>query len=134
MRPSNNLENKTLSDILKKSASMYESSGSQFFRATIGIQSGPDTFDESRSWELQIFILVESSRLEFLGKYLANNFTLSDAENNTSRLLNRGGIAALPLLRPLLATRQNSQESSFWEVMYSSLAASSTLLQSTLLQ
>ena len=27
---------------------MYESSGSQFFRTTIGIQSGPDTFDESR--------------------------------------------------------------------------------------
>ena len=27
---------------------MYESSGSQFFRTTTGIQSGPDTFDESR--------------------------------------------------------------------------------------
>ena len=27
---------------------MYESSGSQFFRTTIEIQSGPDAFDESR--------------------------------------------------------------------------------------
>ena len=27
---------------------MYESSGSQFFRITTGIQSGPDVFDESR--------------------------------------------------------------------------------------
>ena len=48
MRPSNNLENKIVSDILKNSASMYESSSSQFFRTTTGIQSGPDAFDESR--------------------------------------------------------------------------------------
>ena len=34
--------------ILKSSASMYESSGSQFFRTTTGIQWGPDAFDESR--------------------------------------------------------------------------------------
>ena len=33
--------------ILKSSASMYESSGSQFFRSTTGVQSGPDVFDES---------------------------------------------------------------------------------------
>ena len=32
------------------------------------------------------------------------------------RLLNRGGIADLPLLRTLLAIRQKSQEPSFWEV------------------
>ena len=43
--------------------------------------------------------IPESSRLEFLEKFLANNFALSDAEDNTSRLLNRGGIANLPLLR-----------------------------------
>ena len=30
--------------ILKSSASIYESSGSQFFRTTTGIQSGPDAF------------------------------------------------------------------------------------------
>ena len=45
MRLSNNLENKTLSD--KSSASIYESSSSQFFRTTPGIQSGPDACDES---------------------------------------------------------------------------------------
>ena len=35
--------------------------------------------------------ILESSRLEFLEKFLANNFALSDAEDNTSRLLNRVG-------------------------------------------
>ena len=49
-----------------------------------------------------------SSRLVFLEKILANNFALSDAEDNTSELLNRGGIPDLPLLRTLLAIRQNS--------------------------
>ena len=42
-----------------------------------------------------------SSRLEFLEKFSANNFALSDAEDNTSDPLNRGGIADLPLLRAL---------------------------------
>ena len=32
---------------LKSSASMYESSDSQFFRTTTGIQSGLDAFDKS---------------------------------------------------------------------------------------
>ena len=78
----------------------------------------------------------ESSKLEFLEKFRGNNFALSDAEDNTSRSLNRGGIADLPLLRTLLAIRQKSREPSFWEVMdsfvllaYASLAASRTLLQ-----
>ena len=78
----------------------------------------------------------ESSRLEFKEKFSANNFALSDAEDNTSGPLNRGGIADLPLLRTLLAIHQKSQEPSFWEVMdsfvllaYGSLAASRTLLQ-----
>ena len=43
-------------------------------------------------------------------KFSANNFALSDAEHNTSRVLNRGGIADLPLLRTLLTIRQKSQE------------------------
>ena len=80
-----------------------------------------------------------SSRLEFLEKFLANNFALSDAEDNTSGPLNRGGIADLPLLRTLLAIRQKSREPSFWEVMdsfvslaYASLATSRTLLQQLL--
>ena len=60
---------------------------------------------------------LESSRLEFKEKFSANNFALSDAEDNTSSLLNRGGIVDLPLLRTLLAIRQKSREPSFWEVM-----------------
>ena len=60
--------------------------------------------------------IPESSRLEFLEKFSANNFALSDAEDNISRPLNREGIADLPLLRTLLAIRK-SQEPHFWEVM-----------------
>ena len=77
-----------------------------------------------------------SSRLEFFEKFSANNFALSDAEDKTSGLLNRGGIADLPLLRALLAIPQKSREPSFWEIMdsfvllaYASLAASRILLQ-----
>ena len=80
--------------------------------------------------------ITQSSRLKFIEMFSGNNFALSDAEDNTSRLLNRGGIADLPLLRTLLAIRQKSREPSFWEVMdsfvllaYASLAALRTLLQ-----
>ena len=79
--------------------------------------------------------ILESSRLEFTQKFSANNFALSGAEDNTSRPLNRGGIADLSLLRTLLAICQKSREPSFWEVMdsvllaYASLASSRTLLQ-----
>ena len=80
--------------------------------------------------------IPESSRLEFKEKFSANNFALSDAEDNTSGLLNRGGIADLPLLRTLLAIHEKSQEPRFWEIMdsfvllaYASSAASRTLLQ-----
>ena len=124
--------------MLKSSANMKESSGSQFFRTTTGIQSGPDAFDKSRFITAFLTILgvteilcsfklvverktgketPESSRLEFKEKFSANNFALSDAEDNTSGLLNRGGITDLPLLRTLLAIRQKSRESSLWEVM-----------------
>ena len=114
---------------------MYKHSGSQFFRTTTGIQSGPDAFDESRFIMTFLTILgvmeilcsflegktdkelPKLSKLEFLEKFLANNFALSDAEDNTSGLLNRGGIADLPLLRTLLEILQKSQEPSFWEVM-----------------
>ena len=61
--------------------------------------------------------IPESSKLEFLEKFSANNFALSDAEDNTSGPLNRGGITVFPLLRTLLAICPNSQEPSFWEVM-----------------
>ena len=81
--------------------------------------------------------IPESPRVEFLEKFLANNFALSDAEDNTSGPLNRGGgTAEITLLRALLAICQKSQGPSFWEVMnsfvlvaYASLAASRTLLQ-----
>ena len=83
--------------------------------------------------------IPKSLRLELLEKLLVNNFTLSDPEDNTSGLLNREGIADLPLLRTLLAIRQKSQEPSFWEVMnsfvlvaYPSLAASRTFLEQSL--
>ena len=46
--------------------------------------------------------IPELSRLEFLEKLLANNFALSDAEDNTSRPLNGGGIENFPLLRTVL--------------------------------
>ena len=52
--------------------------------------------------------LPESSRLEFLEIFLANNFALSYAEGNTSRWLNRGGIADSALLRKSLAVCQKS--------------------------
>ena len=139
---------------------MYESSSSLFFRTTTGIQSGPETFDESRFLitllnilgvmeKIYSFRLVlerrigkeipGSSRLEFLEKHSANNFFLSDAEDNTSGPLNRGGIADLPLLRTLLGIRQKYRAPSFWEVMdsfalvaYASLATSRTLLRQLL--
>ena len=136
---------------------MYESSSSQFFRTTTGIQSGPEACYESRfittfvtilgvTKKLCSFRLVlegktgkeipESSRLEFLEKYLASNFALSDAEDITSWPLNKVGIADLSLLRTLLAIHQKSWEPGFWEVVksfvllaYASLAASRTILQ-----
>ena len=74
--------------------------------------------------------MPESPKLEFLEKFLTNDFTLSDAEGNTSGPLSRGGITDLPLLRTLLGIRQKFRERGFWEVMdsfllrpYGSLAA-----------
>ena len=52
--------------------------------------------------------IPEASRLEFLEKFSANEFSLSDTEDNTSRPLSRGGIADLPFLRTLLAIRRKS--------------------------
>ena len=77
--------------------------------------------ERSASWELQKYYVVsdqlqrgkhkeipKSSRLEFFEKFLANNFALSEAEDNTSGQLNRRVIADLPLLRTLLAICQKS--------------------------
>ena len=57
--------------------------------------------------------IPELSRLEFTEKFSTNNLALSDAEDNTSELLNRGGIADLPLLRSILAFCQKSREPGF---------------------
>ena len=97
---------------------MYKNSGSQFFRTTTGIQLRSDAFDESRFIMTILTILgvteilcsfrlvleretgkgTNSSRLEFLERFLGKNFVLSGAEDNNSELLNREGIADLPLL------------------------------------
>ena len=79
---------------------MCESSGSQYFRTTAGLQSELDTFDESRLI-MTFFIILgvikilsfklvlegktgkeipESSRLEFLENFLGNSFALSEVE------------------------------------------------------
>ena len=52
--------------------------------------------------------IPESSRLDFLYKFLANNFVFSDVEDNMSWPLNRTGMADLPSLRTLLAICQKS--------------------------
>ena len=57
--------------------------------------------------------ILESSSLELLEKFLAKNFVLSEAEDNTTGPFNRGGIADLPLLRTLLVIRQKSRELCF---------------------
>ena len=90
---------------------MYGRSGSQLFRATTGIQSRPDSFNKSKFVMTFLTILgvmeflcsfrlvlegktgkeiPKSSRLEPWEKFLANNFALSDAKDNTSGPLNRG--------------------------------------------
>ena len=95
---------------MKSSADIYESSDSQFFRTTIRIQPGPDAFDESRFVMTFLTILgvteilcsfrlvlegkagkdiPESSKLEFLERFLANNFALSNAEDLRSGELRR---------------------------------------------
>ena len=45
--------------------------------------------------------ILESSKLESLRNFSASNFALSDAEDNTSGPLNKGGIVDLPLLETL---------------------------------
>ena len=139
MKPSNNLENKTLSDTYWIVQLVCKKVQAQFFGTTsTGIQSELDAFNKSRLVTTIPTILVvmeilccfrlvqdgktgkaipESSRLEFLGKFSANNFALPDVEDSISRPLNREGITNLPLLRTLLAICQKSREPCFWEVM-----------------
>ena len=53
--------------ILERSASIYKSSGSQFFRTTTGIQSGPDAFAESK------FVMSFSTIFEVMEIYSVSN-------------------------------------------------------------
>ena len=111
---------------------MYERSGQQFFKINTGIQSVLEAFDKSKlvvtfltnlgvaeilcsfklvlEWKIGKEI-PQSSRLEFLESFLANDFTLLDTEVYTSGPSNKGGIT------DLLAIRQKSREPSFWEVI-----------------
>ena len=146
MKPSNILENKIPQDTYWRFQLICKKVPAQFFRTTIRIESRPGPFDKSRFIVAFLTILgvteilcsfklalegktvkeiPESSRLELLEKFSANNFALSDLEdNNTSGALNRGGVADLPLLRTLLSICQKSREAIFWEVMdsYAKLA------------
>ena len=57
--------------------------------------------------------ISQSSTLKLLETFSVDNAALSNAEDNTSMLLNRGGIADLHILRILLTNRQKSREPSF---------------------
>ena len=104
MRPSKNLENKTLQTLIEE----FKKFRLTVLRTTTGIQSGPDAFDESRFVMTFLTILgimdilcsfrlvlegktgkeiPELSRFEFLEKFLANNFALSNAEDNSGPLV-----------------------------------------------
>ena len=123
-------------------------------RTTTGIESGPDAIDKSRFIIIFLNILVVTKicsfrlvlegragdtwifKIRVLRKVFSKQFSLSDAEDNNSALLNRRGIADL---RTLLAIDQKSHKSNFWEVMdsfvllaYASLAASRSLSQELL--
>ena len=84
--------------------------------------------------------IFKSSRLELIEMFLANNFALSDGENNTFKLLNKEGIKDLPLqisnyisncisnlLKALRATFLGCE--TLVLLVYAGLTASRTLLQ-----
>ena len=149
MKPSNNLENKTPSDTywraqlvcMKLQTHNFLEPQTDESRFVITFLTILGVMDILSSFRLVLKRktgkeISKSSRLEFLEKLLASDCALSDADDNTSGPLNRGGRADLPLSRTLLAICQKSREPIFWEVMesfvllaYASLAASRTLLQ-----
>ena len=111
----NSLENKT--DTYWRFQIVCIKVHSCFFRTTTGIQLRPDDFNKFRFAMTilrvrEIFhyfrLVLEGKagkvipqfwfKIKFLEKFLANNFALTDAEENTSGQLNRGGIADLPCL------------------------------------
>ena len=62
--------------------------------------------------------IPKSSILEFLEKFLTNNFALSEEEDNTCGPWNRRDVADLPLLKTLLVIYLKFQEASFKEPFY----------------
>ena len=70
--------------------------------------------------------------LDFIEKFLVNNFAFSDAEGKTSRPLNRGDIGDLPLLRTLLAIFWKSWKPSFWEVMEAFVLVANAILAASI--
>ena len=125
MRPSKTLKNKTLLDTYWRVQLICMKVQTHSSSTTTWIQSGPDAFDESRfvmtfltiSGVTEIFCsfrlvldektskdVSDSSRLDFSEKFIANNFSLIDAESNTFGPLNRGNIANLRFLRSLLVS------------------------------
>ena len=56
------------------------------------------------------------SRLDFLDKFSTNNFSLLEAEVNTSEPLINGGMVDLPLMKTLLEVRLKSREFSFIDI------------------
>ena len=85
MKPSTNLKNKTPSDT--------------YWRVQLVCKKGQAHSSLEPPLEYNQDLPFDKSK--FLEKFSANNFALSDAESNTYGLLNRGGIANLPLLRTL---------------------------------
>ena len=129
--------------MLKSSACIYESSCSQFFRTTTEIQSVRDAFDKSRlvmtfltnlevteiSCSFRLVLegktgkeIPGSLKLEPLENFLANTFALSGSED-ISGLLNRGGMADLPLFKTILAICQKSQELEFLQKFLANIFA-----------
>ena len=146
MRPSNSLKNKTPSDTYWKVQLVCKKVPAHSSLAPLEYnQAQMPLTNQGSLWPCSCRLTLEgktgkeipgSSTLEFLVKFSAKKFALSHAEDNTSRPLNRGSIADLPLSRTLLAIYQKSREPSFREVMdffvllaHASLGASRTLMQ-----
>ena len=124
MKPSNNLENNTLSETYWRV---------QLVCMNVETHSSLESLSIRTKGLWWIKVCYDNFTI------LVYNFGLSDAKDNTSGSINRGGIVDLPLLRTLLAFYQMSGEHSFYEVMgsfalvaYVSLPASKTLLEQLL--
>ena len=125
MRPSNNLENKNHSDTnlrvqlvsMKVQAHSSLESPPEYNQDQTLLTDHYNFFNHFWSYRNILPFQISSRKLKSFKKFFANNFALSDTEDNTSGLLNRGSIVDSSLMRTLLPIRQKSKESSFCEVM-----------------